>query len=262
MSSTTSRSDQQATNGQSADAAQAQTLAIDIGGTGLKASVLNEQGELITERVRVATPRPCPPAVMVETLAALVGPLPRFDRVSVGFPGVVRRGKILTAHNLGQEEWNGFDLREALEKQWGKPVLVKNDADLQGLAAIRGEGVEVVITLGTGVGSALFDNGWIAPHVELAHHPLRKNRTYEDLLGDRALERAGRKKWNKRVKRMIETLRRLTTFDRLYLGGGNSKKIDFALPPDVEIIPNLDGMRGGIWLWRKDRTRGAPPEED
>ena len=190
---------------------------------------------------------------MLEALEGLVAALPASSRVSVGFPGVVRKGVILTAHNLGQEAWAGFDLRGALAQRLGKAVQVKNDADLQGLGAIAGVGVEMVITLGTGFGSALFDDGWTAPHMEFAHHPFRKGDTYEEQLSAATLEKIGKKRWNHRVARAIRTLRNLILFDRLYIGGGNAKKIDFELPPDVEIVSNELGMRGGIWLWRKDR---------
>ncbi len=100
--------------------ANVHTLAIDIGGTGLKAAVLDAKGEMITERVRVETPQPCPPKVLLKALGQLVAPLPRYDRVSVGFPGVVRHGKILNAHNLGDEVWRGFNLAAALAKQLGE----------------------------------------------------------------------------------------------------------------------------------------------
>ena len=229
------------------------TLAIDIGGTGLKASVLDAEGNMIVPRVRVPTPHPSPPGVVLEALIKLVEPLPPFDRVSVGFPGVVRKGKITTAPNLGQEDWQGFDLAEALARHLNKPVKVKNDADLQGLGAIRGQGIEMVITLGTGFGTALFDDGFIAPHIELAHHPFRKGQTYEEQLGNAALAEAGRRKWNKRLKRAINTIRALSNFDTLFIGGGNAKRVDLELPHDVEIVSNEYGMRGGIWLWRKDR---------
>ncbi|HEV3007240.1 MAG TPA: ROK family protein [Pirellulales bacterium] len=250
---TTESAKTRSAHGKGAEATPLRTLAIDIGGSGLKASLLDEQGEMVSERIRVETPHPCPPEVMVETLAKLIEPLGAFDRVSVGFPGVVRKGTIVTAHNLGQDEWKGFDLREALAARLGKPVQVKNDADVQGLGAIRGVGIEMVITLGTGFGTALFDDGWIAPHIELAHHPFRKGQSYEEQLGARALRQAGHRKWQRRVKRAIKTLRHLTHFDRLYIGGGNSRLIDIDLPADVEVISNDVGMRGGIWLWRKDR---------
>jgi polyphosphate glucokinase len=227
------------------------TLAIDIGGTGLKASVLDGEGAMLTERVRVATPPDCPPELMVETLAKLVAPLPAYHRVSVGFPGVVRQGVIITAHNLGTKAWYGFALDRALSAKLARPVRVLNDADMQGLGAIKGQGVEVVITLGTGLGSSMFEDGRLAPHLELAHHPFRKGETYEEQLGNDALESAGKRRWKKRVVLAIETLRDLTTFDHLYLGGGNARHLDADLPPAVSTVSNDLGMRGGIWLWRE-----------
>ncbi len=232
------------------------TLAIDIGGTGLKASVLDAEGEMVTDRVRVETPPNCAPELMVETLAQLVAGLPPYERVSVGFPGVVRRGKIVTAPNLGTELWKGFDLDLALTTKLGKPVRVLNDADVQGLGAISGQGVEMAITLGTGLGSSLFEDGRASAHLELAHHPFRKGETYEEQLGKVALEDIGKRKWNKRVAKAIETLRVLTNFDRLYLGGGNAQNVSLDLPPDVSIVSNEFGMRGGIWLW-KERSPGS-----
>ncbi len=232
------------------------TLAIDIGGTGLKASVLDHEGTMITERVRVATPEHCAPALMVEMLVKLVAELPNYERVSVGFPGVVRRGKIFTAHNLGTQAWFGFDLDLALTKALGKPVRVLNDADIQGLGAISGKGVEMAITLGTGLGSCLAEEGRLSTHLELAHHPFRKGETYEEQLGNAALKKAGKPEWNRRVAKAIEALRVLTNFDHLYIGGGNAKAIKFTLPGDVSVVSNDLGMRGGIWLWR-ERSPGS-----
>jgi polyphosphate glucokinase len=239
-----------------ARAAGAITLAIDIGGTGLKASLLDKEGEMVTERVRVDTPPNLPPPQMVDTLAKLVAPLTGYARVSVGFPGVVRRGKIVTAPNLGTDLWKGFDLDLALTERLGKPVRVLNDADVQGLGAISGVGVEMVITLGTGLGSSLFEDGRSAPHLEFAHHPFRKKQTYEQQLGKAALKEVGKETWNHRVSKAIKTLRILTNFDHLYIGGGNARLVGFELPPDVSLVSNELGMRGGIWLW-KDRSPGS-----
>ena len=226
------------------------TLAIDIGGTGLKASVLDAEGNMLHDRVRVETPVGSPPDGIVEALAKLVEPLPPYDRISVGFPGVVRDGRILTAPNLGHKDWQGFDLAHALEKRLGRPARVCNDADMQGLAAIRGKGVELVITLGTGFGTALYLDGRLAPHLELAHHPFRKGESYEEQLGNPARKNVGAAKWNKRIQKAIKNLRNLVHFDRLYIGGGNAKKIDFAPDPDITIISNEAGIKGGIALWR------------
>jgi polyphosphate glucokinase len=227
------------------------TLAIDIGGTGLKATVLNARGQMLVERVRIETPENCSPRQMIALLKKLTAPLPRYDRVSVGFPGVVRKGVIMTAHNLGTKAWKGFNLDAALTKAFGKPVRVLNDADIQGLGAVRGKGVELVITLGTGMGSSFFEDGNLAPHLELAHHPFRQGQTYEEQLGNAAFEEVGRKRWNRRLRKAIDTLRRLTTFDRMYIGGGNAKEISFKLPPDISVVSNELGLRGGIWLWHE-----------
>ena len=234
------------------------TLAFDIGGSGLKASVLDEKGEMITERIRVETPQPCPPKVLLAKLKEMLPQLPAFDRVSVGFPGVVRKGRTLTCVNLGGEPWQGFDLQSAIAKVTGKPTVVINDADMQGLGAIKGDGVELVITLGTGLGSALFEDGRLAPHLELAHIPFRKGETYEQQLGNRAFKSVGPKEWNKRLEKAIECFRILTHFDRLYLGGGNAQNVTLDPGKDVEVVCNTMGMRGGIWLWKdSDLTDGV-----
>ncbi len=231
-------------------AAGLKTLAFDIGGSGLKASLLDENGEMITERVRVDTPKPCPPALLLQKLKELTAQLPAFDRVSVGFPGPVRKGKTLSSANLDADEWKRFDLQRAIAEQTGKPTIVINDADMQGLGAIKGEGVELVITLGTGVGSALFEDGRLAPHIELAHIPFRKGQTYEEQLGNPALKKVGKRVWNKRLAKAVEVFRTLTNFDKLYIGGGNAANVLINLGPGVEIVPNTLGMRGGIWLWK------------
>ena len=202
------------------------TLTIDVGGSGLKASVLDARGAMLVERVRVPTPVGRPPALVIEALARLVAPLPAYDRISVGFPGVVRDGKVLTAPNLGHRAWAGFDLARALSRRLGKPTRIANDADLQGLAVVKGRGVELVVTLGTGFGTALYWDGRLAPHLEVAHHPFRKGQTYEEQLGNAARKRIGNKKWTRRLERAIETLRALTHFDHLYIGGGNAGSSD------------------------------------
>jgi polyphosphate glucokinase len=241
------------------------TLAVDIGGSGIKASVLDARGRMLVDRVRVRTPVGRPPRVVIEALAKLVAPLPAYDRIAVGFPGVVREGRILTAPNLRHAGWAGFDLARALTARLGKPARVANDADLQGLAVVRGRGVELVITLGTGFGTALYLDGRLAPHLELAHHPFRKGETYEEQLGDAARQRVGRRKWSRHLEKAIEYLRALVHFDHLYIGGGNARKLRIRPAPDTTIIANEAGIRGGIALWRADERAdrrslaGRPP---
>jgi polyphosphate glucokinase len=212
--------------------------------------VLDENGKMLTERVRVDTPKPCPPALLLKKLKELTAQLPPFDRVSAGFPGPVRKGRVISAANLESDEWNGFDLQRAIARQTGKPTIVINDADMQGLGAIKGKGVEMVITLGTGLGSSLFEDGRLAPHIELAHIPFRKGETYEEQLGNPALEKVGKRRWNRRLAKAVEVFRTMTNFDKLYIGGGNAANVSVNLGPDVEIVSNTMGMRGGIWLWK------------
>ena len=225
------------------------TLAIDVGGSHVKASVLDPRGRMLHDRVRVDTPKHPTPRDLVSLIGGLVEGLPRFDRVSVGFPGVVRDGVIRTAPNLGTERFQGFNLARALERKLKKPVRVENDADVQGLAVVKGRGVEMVITLGTGFGSSIFVNGHLGPHLELAHHPFRKDKTYEDELVEAARERYGTETWQRHVFEAIESLRKLTNFDRLYIGGGNARLIDGKLPRDVSIVSNTAGILGGVRLW-------------
>jgi polyphosphate glucokinase len=224
------------------------TLAIDIGGTGLKALVLGSDGKPRTDRVRVPTPRPASPDRLLPALWKLVEPLAGYDRVSVGFPGVVVEGVTLTAPNL-HKQWQGFDLAKAVTTQLGRPVRVLNDAGVQGYGVIEGHGVEMVLTLGTGLGCAVYFEGLYVPNLELAHHPFRHGQTYEEYVGARALKAIGKKKWNKRVAKVIAQVEPVWNPRKLYLGGGNAKHLTIELPENVTITPNVAGLLGGIVLW-------------
>ena len=227
------------------------TLAIDIGGTGLKASVLDSKGKMLVDELRVPTPYPCPPKVLINTLADLVAPLPSFDRISVGFPGVVREGRVRTAPHFRDDKWSGFPLATALSKRLGKPVRLLNDAEVQGFGIVVGRGLELVLTLGTGAGTALFRDGQLMPHLELAQHPIHRDQTYNDYIGNDALLSKGVKKWSHRVRKTIAILYSLLHYDALYIGGGNAPKL--ADPPaGVRIASNEAGITGGIRLWDAD----------
>jgi len=228
---------------------EARTLAIDVGGTGLKAAILDAAGQMATDRAHVETPDPCPPETLVAALVTLVKPLGTFDRVSVGFPGVVRSGSVVTAPHFGNEIWQGFPLAPTLSRRLGRPVRLLNDAEVQGLGVIAGRGLEVVLTLGTGVGSAVFHDGKLTPHLELAHHPIHKNKTYNEYLGNEARQSHGRKAWNRRVQRAIGIVHTLLNYDLLYIGGGNAAHISVELPDKVRITSNEAGITGGIRLW-------------
>jgi polyphosphate glucokinase len=224
------------------------TLCIDIGGTGIKAILLDAAGAPLTERARVETPRSATPEVVLATLDALGQRLGEFDRMSVGFPGVVREGVTRTAPHL-DPSWAGFPLESRLEARTGKPVRVLNDGEVQGLGVIERRGLEMVVTLGTGLGCCLYVDGhpW---QIELGHHPYRKGREYEAYLGNRARRAAGNAKWNRRVRRALATIEAVFNYRRLYVGGGNAKHLEReGLPENVTVIDNSAGLLGGIRLW-------------
>jgi polyphosphate glucokinase len=225
------------------------TLAVDIGGSGIKAMLLDARGRPVSERVRVPTPKVSTVAKVLDAIDVLVAGLPRFDRVSVGFPGVVHDGVVDVAANLGTKRWHGCNLQRELAKRLRKPVRVLNDAAVQGMGVIEGRGVEFVMTLGTGLGTAVYSDGAVVP-LEMGHHPWMRGKVYEDLLSDKALERVGKKKWRARVLEAIGTLRAAFNWRRLYIGGGNARLLEGEnLGDDVEVVRNVAGLLGGIRLW-------------
>ena len=247
--------------------ADVRTLAVDIGGSGFKASILDPAGQMLTERARVDTPYPCTPQRFVETVAGLVTPLGSAHRASVGFPGLVRHGTVLEVPSLSRREyggerdaelasaWSGFDLGSALTEAFGVPTKVVNDADMQGCAVAQGTGLEFVMTLGTGVGTALFSDGRLLPHLELSHGPFKdKDGASVDIaLGNAARKEIGNERWVKRVRKAIYWFNEMLWFDRLYVGGGNAKHLS---PDDIgergELIPNTAGITGGVRVWGLD----------
>ena len=230
-------------------AAVTRILAIDIGGTGLKAAVIGSTGKFVEARVRVKTPQHCTPKKMVPLLLELVKGFKRYDRVSVGFPGYVRGGKVFTAPHLGTKAWFGFKLEAAMQRALKKPVKLLNDADVQGLAAIKGKGLELVCTLGTGLGTAMFQDGMLLPHMDLSHMAIHAKNDFDVYIGDHTLKKVGAKDWNKRIRKTIAMLHKVFFFDHLYLGGGNARKVKLPLPRNVSIVSNDAGMAGGAFIW-------------
>jgi polyphosphate glucokinase len=233
--------------------AQLKVLSIDIGGSHIKATILNSEGKLQMAYEKIATPLPSTPQNLMEATKKLITNFPEYTNISVGFPGYVKNGIIKTAPNLGTEAWKDFDLSKELEKDLGKPAKVVNDADMQGLGVVTGKGFEMVLTLGTGFGTALLMDGHLLPHLEIAHHPISKKDkkavTYDDYIGERALEAEGKKKWNERMQKVFEVLKTVFNYDTLYIGGGNADKLTFALDNNMKIVTNEDGIKGGARLW-------------
>ena len=162
------------------------TLAIDCGGGGIKGSVVDERGTMMAPPRRVPTPYPLPPELLVETVIGLARELPTATRVTMGMPGMIRHGVVIaTPHYITRdgprsrvlpelvERWDHFDMGRAIEAALGLPTKVLNDAEVAGAGAITGRGLEMIITLGTGLGNAVFDGGQLAPHVEVSQGPVR-----------------------------------------------------------------------------------------
>jgi polyphosphate glucokinase len=242
------------------------TLCIDIGGTGLKANVLDRDGALVANRVKIPTTYPMPPERLVEKLTSLANKLPEADRISAGFPGMVRTGRVLSAPHFVTEkgpgtatvpklfeDWSHFDLAAALAQSIGKPCRVANDADVQGAAVVDGKGFEVVVTLGTGFGTAFFMDGRLLPHFEFSHLEFRKKEDFNQQLGEATRKKIGDKRWNSRVRKGIAYLSALTFFDHLYIGGGNAPRIirrDLGKVLErITVVDNSAGILGGIKLW-------------
>jgi polyphosphate glucokinase len=239
-------------------AGPARILAFDIGGTGLKAALVDGRGQFLSERLRVKTPKPCPPKKLLALLVKLAAPLKRYDAITIGFPGYVKRGLVCTAPNLGSKFWKDYPLEAALSRALGKPARLLNDADVQGLAAIRGRGLELVVTLGTGFGTAWFHDGALLPHLEFAHVPVHHSHDFDRWIGERTRRKIGHKKWAKRVQKTFEILQTVFNYDHLFIGGGNANRIDFDLPGHASLIPNEDGMAGAAFAWVR---RAAKPAE-
>jgi len=239
------------------------TLAVDIGGTGLKGALVDSAGVMVSDKVKVPTPYPCPPERLVAEIVGLTQPLHGYHRVSIGFPGLVRRGVVLTVPAFSRREyggpqdpdlanlWSGFHLADAFAHAFNLPVLVVNDADMQGAAVVHGQGVEFVMTLGTGVGTALFSEGQLLPHFELSHSPFRKGMTTDIALGEARRQEIGTKHWVPEVRQAIENFHAMLWFDRIYVGGGNAKRLDTAdVGPKGIIVPNTAGILGGVRIWQ------------
>jgi polyphosphate glucokinase len=225
-------------------------LCVDVGGSGLKAAVISPAGKFLVKRVRIKTPKRRKPRDIVQALAELVAPLGAFDHVTIGFPGMVKDGRVVSAPHFGTKDWKGFDLAAAMRRKWKKPVKLLNDADVQGLAVIRGKGLELVCTLGTGFGTAWFRDGELMPHMDLSHLAVNKKYDLDVYVGDQTRRQIGNGRWNRRVKKLIGVLETVFNYDQLYLGGGNSRCVKFKLPRNITIVSNDAGMEGGAFAWR------------
>ena len=248
------------------------TLAVDCGGGGIKASVLDAAGTLHAPAVRVPTPYPLPPERLVATIADIAAGLPdrrpRDRRDAGDDPARRRRRDPALRHPLAARAprstptlvaaWAGCDIRAAVEERLGLPTLVLNDAEVHGAGVISGTGVELVLTLGTGLGTALFDGGVLAPHLELSHAPVRWGTTYDAYIGQVERARLGDALWSRRVRRVVDGFRpgvRAGTGSTSAAGTpGRSPRTTLArLGDDVVVVPNQAGIVGGVRAWSLGR---------
>ena len=224
-------------------------LAIDIGGSHIKATILDANGKLQMDYEKIVTPVPANPTNVMAAIKKLLQGFPVYEKISVGFPGYVKEGTVITAPNLGTKYWSNVNFAELLSNTLNKPARVINDADMQGLGVVSGKGFEILLTLGTGFGTATLKNGSLLPHLEMAHHPISKKQTYDEYVGEKALEKIGVKKWNKRIEMIIGVFQTVFNYDVLYIGGGNAAKLKLKLPANIKMVNNEDGIHGGARLW-------------
>jgi len=208
-------------------------LGVDIGGSGMKAAPVDiRSGELVAERLRIVTPQPATPEAMASVVGDLVGHFSWDGPVGVAFPAVVKQGVAYTAANV-DPSWIGCDAAERFAKSAGCAVAVMNDADAAGMAEMRfgagkgKDGVVLMVTLGTGVGSALFVDGELVPNTELGHLVVR-GKDAERRAAASARERKGQswKAWAKRLNEYLQNVERLLWPDLIIVGGGVSTKAD------------------------------------
>src|SRR5450432_623798 len=219
-------------------------LVIDVGGTHVKMLATGQKDSRKYPSGPTMTPRK-----MVRLVKKLVRDW-KFDCVSLGYPGPIINGHPLREpHNLGGG-WVGFNFRSA----FGCPVTIINDAAMQALGSYKG-GRMLFLGLGTGLGSAMIVNGMLEP-MELAHLIYKNDKTYEDYVGFRGLQRLGKKNWRRHVADVVERLKKALEAEYVVLGGGNAKHIK-DLPPDTRMGDNRNAFVGGSRLWEK-KTRPRP----
>lgn len=227
-------------------------LAVDIGGTLIKASIIDSDATMLAQWVRVSTPVEATPEHVIATIDAIAHELPSYHKISVAFPGVVLDGIVKTAPNLASDSWHNYDIKSAIQSKFGCDVRILNDAIVQGLGVARGPGLECVLTLGTGLGCAIFRDGRFLVQLELGQNGYCASQNFDDYVGHAAFMAEGEHEWNSRVEKTFAIIRNLVMPDRILVGGGNARRLTFALPDDITVFPMTAGITGGARLWADD----------
>ena len=211
-----------------------QILGMDVGGTGIKAAVVETtDGRLASERIRVETPRPATPAAVAKALQSLIQQMQWSGPIGIGFPAAIQHGIARTAANI-EKSFIGLPVEKFFSEKTGCPVHVANDADVAGMAEMQFgagrdlRGVVLIITIGTGLGTALFTDGKLLPNTELSHIFLDNGVEAERYAADsaRVTKKLTWKDWGKRFDHYLATMERLFWPDLIILGGGISKKLE------------------------------------
>jgi len=215
-----------------------QIMGIDVGGSGIKAAVVETtSGELLSERIRIETPRPATPQAIGKALQILLRQLEWTGPVGIGFPAAIQHGITRTAANI-DKSFIGLPIGEYFSTQAGCPVHVANDADVAGMTEMRfgaGKGVNgvvLIVTIGTGLGTALFTGGHLLPNTELGHIFLDNGVEAERYAAEsvRISKKLKWKEWGKRFDHYLASMERLLWPDLIILGGGVSKKLEKFAP--------------------------------
>lgn len=228
-------------------------MGIDIGGTGVKAALVDTRsGQMTTERVRLPTPQPATPAAVMEAVKELQRQLEWRGPAGCGFPGLVKSGRVQRAPNL-DPSWIGYDLAGQLKAELQAPrVAIGNDADAAGLAEFRfgaGRGVDgtvMVVTLGTGIGSAIFRDGVLLPDTELGHLQMNGKAAEKRAAASiRASKALSWKKWASRLNDYLVHVEYLLGVDLFIVGGGVSKKPEKFFPYLKDVGCRVEAARLG-----------------
>ncbi len=209
-------------------------LGIDIGGSGIKGAPVDTQtGELVSPRFRIPTPNPSKPELVADVVKQIAAHFGWTGKIGCGFPAVVRRGKVFTAANV-HKTWIGMNAEDLFASRTGCPSRVINDADAAGLAEMafgagRGweKGVVLLLTLGTGIGSAIFIDGLLLPNTEFGHLQIR-GKDAEKRASDAARQAKDMswEEWTPRLNEFLQTMEALINPDLIILGGGVSKEFE------------------------------------